>query len=220
MPKVRNMTRREFLSDIALGREIRGAMTMREDLHGNKVSLLGYGAMRLPTKDGGHANNWMKDASSKAIDQEEVNRHIDFALEHALASICKFSHFLCNMLLSDVFFHFVEFGGHKVVVRGCHFVDEHRGQGCEAEQPFGMMQVHQAYAGHHGGAVHQSQSVAQMQLQRFDVQQSENFGGRSAATFVENFPFADERQCHVGASRFKRYARCSEGLFCLHQRRP
>lgn len=80
----RTMTRREFFDDMARGREIRGEMTYREDLHGNRVSLLGYGAMRLPTKDGGHANSFMNDASSKSIDQDEVNRHVDFALEHGV----------------------------------------------------------------------------------------------------------------------------------------
>ena len=76
-----NTTRREFIARTFGGAN---AMTMREDLHGNKVSLLGYGAMRLPTKDGGHANNWMKDASSSAIDQDIVNSHIDYALEHGV----------------------------------------------------------------------------------------------------------------------------------------
>ena len=84
MSDEREMTRREFFEDLADSRIIRGEMTMREDLHGNKVSLLGYGAMRLPTKDGGHANSFMKDASTQAIDQDEVNRQVDFALEHGV----------------------------------------------------------------------------------------------------------------------------------------
>ena len=33
-------------------------MTTRFTVDGKKVSLLGYGAMRLPAADGGHANNW------------------------------------------------------------------------------------------------------------------------------------------------------------------
>ena len=77
----KELDRREFLAGLV---GANGGMTYREDLHGNKVSLLGYGAMRLPTCDGGHANNWMKDASSKAIDQDEVNAHIDYALEHGV----------------------------------------------------------------------------------------------------------------------------------------
>ena len=62
----------------------KAAMTMRSGRHGEKVSLLGYGAMRLPTKDGGHANNWAKDASSDVIDQNAVNAHVDYALAHGL----------------------------------------------------------------------------------------------------------------------------------------
>ena len=33
-----------------------GAMTMRTGGHGERISLLGYGAMRYPTVDGSHAN--------------------------------------------------------------------------------------------------------------------------------------------------------------------
>ena len=32
-------------------------MTSRQTKDGRKVSLLGYGAMRMPTVDGGHANS-------------------------------------------------------------------------------------------------------------------------------------------------------------------
>ncbi len=47
-----------------------------------KISLLGYGAMRLPTTDGGHANNWVKEGYTKsAIDQELVNRQIKMLLD-------------------------------------------------------------------------------------------------------------------------------------------
>ena len=45
------------------------------------MSLLGYGAMRLPTVDGGHANNWMLDASKKAIDQKHFNRQVKRMLD-------------------------------------------------------------------------------------------------------------------------------------------
>ena len=75
-------TRRDFLGGLVNGGA--PAMTMREDLQGNKVSLLGYGAMRLPTKDGKHANTWAEGVSSAAIDQEAVNEHIDYALEHGV----------------------------------------------------------------------------------------------------------------------------------------
>ncbi len=47
-----------------------------------KVSLLGYGAMRLPTTDGGHANNWVKEGyTNSAIDQELINRQIKMLLD-------------------------------------------------------------------------------------------------------------------------------------------
>jgi len=51
-------------------------MTTRFSVDGKKISLLGYGAMRIPTVDGGHANSWALDASKKAIDQEHFNRQV------------------------------------------------------------------------------------------------------------------------------------------------
>ena len=56
-------------------------MTTRALLDGRKVSLLGYGAMRLPTVDGGHANNWLADASKKSIDQACLNRQVKRLLD-------------------------------------------------------------------------------------------------------------------------------------------
>ena len=56
-------------------------MTTRFTLDGKKVSLLGYGAMRLPTADGGHANNWIPSASNKDVDQEHLNRQVRRMLE-------------------------------------------------------------------------------------------------------------------------------------------
>ena len=56
-------------------------MTTRFTVDGKKVSLLGYGAMRLPTVDGGHANSWMLDASKKDIDQAHLNRQVRRMLE-------------------------------------------------------------------------------------------------------------------------------------------
>ena len=56
-------------------------MTTRAQSDGRKVSLLGYGAMRLPTVDGGHANNWKLDASKKAIDQALLNRQVRLMLD-------------------------------------------------------------------------------------------------------------------------------------------
>ena len=36
-------------------------MTTHYTLDGKKISLLGYGAMRLPTTDGKHAVPWLKE---------------------------------------------------------------------------------------------------------------------------------------------------------------
>jgi len=59
-------------------------MTTRFTLDGKKVSLLGYGAMRVPTVDGGHANNWALDMSKSAIDQEHLNRQVKGMLDRGL----------------------------------------------------------------------------------------------------------------------------------------
>lgn len=57
-----------------------GAMTLRENPNtGDKVSVLGYGCMRLPTVTGQSAQ---KDNAD--IDQGEVNRQVDYALEHGV----------------------------------------------------------------------------------------------------------------------------------------
>ena len=51
-----------------------GQMTYREGIHGEKVSLLGYGMMRLPTKvDNGDE-----------FDQDMINRQTDYAIEHGV----------------------------------------------------------------------------------------------------------------------------------------
>ena len=74
--------RRDFLKRLAKP-QAAGQMTMRPDAHGEKVSLLGYGMMRLPTVDGSHAN--MHHGGSKApIDREEVYAQVDYALEHGV----------------------------------------------------------------------------------------------------------------------------------------
>nr|AIF26611.1 putative aldo/keto reductase family oxidoreductase [uncultured bacterium fosmid pJB69A5] len=49
----------------------------------DRVSLLGYGMMRLPTKAGTSARTQENDANED-IDQEEVNRLVDYALEHGV----------------------------------------------------------------------------------------------------------------------------------------
>lgn len=59
-------------------------MTYRSGPHGEKISLLGYGGMRLPTIDGGHANVFADNASDAAIDQAAVNRHVDYALANGV----------------------------------------------------------------------------------------------------------------------------------------
>ncbi len=59
-------------------------MTTRFSTDGRKISLLGYGAMRLPTVDGKHANNWAPGTSSKGIDQELLNRQVKYMLDHGV----------------------------------------------------------------------------------------------------------------------------------------
>ena len=60
--------------------EPNGQMTYRTDLHGQKVSLLGYGCMRFPTKGG---LSGREDRNSE-LDQEQINRLIDYAIEHGV----------------------------------------------------------------------------------------------------------------------------------------
>lgn len=55
-------------------------MTMRTNHNtGDKVSILGYGCMRWPTTAGDSARE-----SEDVIDQEQVNRLVDFAIEHGV----------------------------------------------------------------------------------------------------------------------------------------
>ncbi|MBR2838885.1 MAG: aldo/keto reductase [Kiritimatiellae bacterium] len=56
-------------------------MTYRFTADGHKVSLLGYGAMRLPTVDGKHANGWAAGASSAEIDQNLLNGQVKKLLD-------------------------------------------------------------------------------------------------------------------------------------------
>ena len=70
------MTLRSLLASIVSP----SAMTKRDG-----VSLLGYGAMRMPTKDGKHANTWdNKGYSAAGIDQEELNRQVKYMLDHGV----------------------------------------------------------------------------------------------------------------------------------------
>ena len=61
------------------------AVTCRFESKGKKISLFGYGAMRMPTVDGGHATGWVLDGYSKrSIDQELLNRQVKYMLESGL----------------------------------------------------------------------------------------------------------------------------------------
>lgn len=57
----------------------KGKMTYRLNNKGEKISILGYGCMRLPTV----ANTSAREHED-AIDQEMVNRHVDYAIEHGI----------------------------------------------------------------------------------------------------------------------------------------
>ena len=59
-------------------------MTTRFSTGGRKTSLLGYGSMRLPTVDGGHANQWVPGASKSGIDQELLNRQVKYMLDNGV----------------------------------------------------------------------------------------------------------------------------------------
>lgn len=64
----------------ALGEVPTGQMTYRTGSHGERVSLLGYGFMRLPSVDNGlDANRTTAD-----LDQDRINQLTDYALEHGV----------------------------------------------------------------------------------------------------------------------------------------
>ena len=56
--------------------EIEGTMTYREGPRGDKVSILGYGAMRFP--------NVVPTDFSSDLDQDTINELVDYALEHGV----------------------------------------------------------------------------------------------------------------------------------------
>lgn len=59
----------------------RGEMTVRTNRNnGDKVSVLGYGMMRLPVVGGASG----RENSDAPIDQDMVNRQVDYALEHGV----------------------------------------------------------------------------------------------------------------------------------------
>lgn len=64
---------------VALGEVPTGKMTMRENLHGDKVSLLGFGCMRFPTVEGESGRE--KDAP---LDQEAIEKMFDYAIAHGV----------------------------------------------------------------------------------------------------------------------------------------
>lgn len=57
-----------------------GSMTYRKDAHGEDVSLLGFGMMRLPVEGGGSG----REHPEAALDQEMINRQVDYAIEHGV----------------------------------------------------------------------------------------------------------------------------------------
>ena len=57
-----------------------GKMTYRPDAHGQQVSLLGFGMMRLPVEGGGS----LRDNPNAKLDQEAINRLVDYAIEHGV----------------------------------------------------------------------------------------------------------------------------------------
>lgn len=54
-------------------------MTYRQDTHGDSVSLLGYGCMRLPIIEDG-ANS----EQDPVLDQESINELVDYAIAHGV----------------------------------------------------------------------------------------------------------------------------------------
>ncbi|NPD90852.1 aldo/keto reductase [Xylanibacter muris] len=62
------------------GNAASGKMTMRTNPStGDKVSVLGFGMMRLPSENGKNASG-----DNSEIDQETVNRMVDYAIEHGV----------------------------------------------------------------------------------------------------------------------------------------
>ncbi len=55
-------------------------MTYRTDAHGQKVSLLGFGMMRLPVEGGVS----LRDNPDANLDQEAINQMVDYAIEHGV----------------------------------------------------------------------------------------------------------------------------------------
>ena len=66
----------------AAGEVPAGKMTYRPDTHGQQVSLLGFGMLRLPAEGGGTGSN--RDTNDAPLDQEQINRMVDYAIEHGV----------------------------------------------------------------------------------------------------------------------------------------
>ena len=66
-------------SNTPAGEVPKDRMTYRKDKHGTPVSILGYGCMRLPTVAGSSGRE-----DNSEIDQEQVNRLTDYAIEHGV----------------------------------------------------------------------------------------------------------------------------------------
>lgn len=64
----------------AAGEVPTGSMTYRKDTHGQEVSLLGFGMMRLPIEGGGS----LREHPDAKLDQELINRMVDYAMEHGV----------------------------------------------------------------------------------------------------------------------------------------
>ena len=64
---------------VALGEVPEDKMTMRENLHGEQVSLLGYGCMRFPTISGESGRE-----QDQELDQDAVNSLVDYAIGHGV----------------------------------------------------------------------------------------------------------------------------------------
>lgn len=77
------MNRRAFFAALAHPPAAPSPMTYRTDAHGEKASLLGYGAMRYPTVDGSHANTF-RGGSTAPIDLAAVQKQIDYCIAHGV----------------------------------------------------------------------------------------------------------------------------------------
>ena len=78
------MNRRQFFATLVTPPSLASAaMTVRKGVHGERVGLLGYGAMRYPTIDGSHANTH-RGGSTAPIDLPKVQAQIDYCIERGV----------------------------------------------------------------------------------------------------------------------------------------